>query len=276
MDWAAGFTYLHFKLLLVAVKSLFEFQMFSKAPEVMKSLSPNTIFLRHDVDLCLEKAVCMAQVENSVGVRATYMVSVNSPLYSLERESQLKIVKKIIELGHDIGLHHIVDGKSNDNGSIDQLDTGLSCARQELERLIDRPVNSFSFHRPTPVVLGGPLVINGMVNAYSADLMTCYLSDSAGSWKGRDPLAHLLSSHSRRLQLLVHPLWWGEDHMNPEDRLQEFFAIRTKGLPMEEVEAFDSILLNTLGRVRRRGLNGWPVEIDNVSQIMARASVARP
>jgi hypothetical protein len=152
----------------------------------------------------------------------------------------------------------------------------MSCARQELERLIGRPVNSFSFHRPTPGVLGGPLVISGMVNAYSADLMTCYLSDSAGSWKGRDPLAHLLSSHSRRLQLLVHPLWWGENHMDPEDRLQEFFQIRTQGLPMDEVQAFDSILLDTLGRVRRRGLSGWPIEIDNVSLILARANVSRP
>jgi hypothetical protein len=88
MDWAAGFTYLHFKLLLVAVKSLFEFQMFSKAPEVMSTLSTNTIFLRHDVDLCLEKAVCMAQVEKR-GRRATHTVLLIS-LYSWSKNLNLK------------------------------------------------------------------------------------------------------------------------------------------------------------------------------------------
>jgi hypothetical protein len=275
MNWTAGFTYWHFKLLLVAVKSHFEFQMFSKAPEVVSTLSRNTIFLRHDVDLCLEKAACMAQLENSLGVRATYMVSVDSPVYSLACESQLKIVKQIMELGHEIGLHHIIDGNSTCKCSIEQLDAGMSRAREELELLIDRPVNSFSFHRPTPEILAGPLVMNGMVNAYAADLMTCYLSDSAGSWKGHDPLAHVLSSHGRRPQLLVHPVWWGKDHMDPEDRLQEFFEIRTQGLPVEAVEAFDSILLDHLARIRRRGLNGGPVAIDNVSQVLVGTGVAR-
>jgi hypothetical protein len=275
MNWTASFTYRYFKLLLLAAKPHFEFQMFAKAPDVVSRPPRRAIFLRHDVDLCLEKALCMAQVENSVGVRATYMVSIDCPLYSLESEFQLNIVKKISELGHDIGLHHIVDDKPTDKVGIDQPEAGMNFARRKLERLIDRPVNSFSFHRPTPEVLGGSLVMNGMVNAYSGDLMACYLSDSAGSWKGRDPLAHILSPRGRLLQLLVHPLWWGEDHMDAEDRLQEFFENRTQASPVEEAEAFDNILLSHLGRVRRRGLNIRPVGIDDIPQIMAPRSVAR-
>ena len=275
MNRTASFTYRYFKMLLLAAKPHFEFQMFAKAPDVVSRPPRRAIFLRHDVDLCLEKALCMAQVESSVGVRATYMVSIDCPLYSLESEFQLNIVKQIAELGHDIGLHHIVDDKPTDKVGIDQLEAGMNFARRKLERLIDRPVNSFSFHRPTPEVLGGSLVMNGMVNAYSGDLMACYLSDSAGSWKGRDPLAHILSPRGRLFQLLVHPLWWGEDHMDPEDRLQEFFENRTQASPVEEAEAFDNILLSHLGRVRRRGLNSRPIGIDDIPQIMAPRSVAR-
>ena len=275
MNRTASFTYSYFKVLLLAAKPHFEFQMFAKAPDVVSRPPRKAIFLRHDVDLCLEKALCMAQVENSVGVPATYMVSIDSPLYSLECEFQLNMVKKIAELGHDIGLHHIMDDKPTDKLGIDQLEISMNFARQELERLIARPVNSFSFHRPTPEVLGGPLVMTGMVNAYSGDLMACYLSDSAGTWKGRDPLAHILSPRGQLLQLLVHPLWWGEVHMEAEDRLQEFFENRTEGSSIEDAEAFDNILLSHLARVRRRGLTSSSVGIDDISQIMAQRSVAR-
>ena len=62
--------------------------------------------------------------------------------------------------------------------------------------------------------------MDGKVNAYSRELMSWYLSDSAGNWREGEPLPLLSNPDRPLLQLLIHPFWWGEEHMSAGDRLQ--------------------------------------------------------
>ena len=67
---------------------------------------PPFIILRHDVDRRAENALQMAELEVSLGVRSTYYFRFNRSVFRRE------IVKRIGELGHEIGvveLAHVGD-----------------------------------------------------------------------------------------------------------------------------------------------------------------------
>jgi hypothetical protein len=69
-------------------------------------------------------------------------------------------------------------------------------------------------------VLRGPLKLAGVVNAYAAELMGWYVSDSKARWREGDPLATLDRPKGKVLQVLIHPIWWGPGH--PREKLQRF------------------------------------------------------
>jgi hypothetical protein len=54
------------------------------------------------------------------------------------------------------------------------------------------------------------------------------------------------------LQLLIHPIWWGDEHMAPQDRLEAFFLAETQGTSPEFTQAFDDHLATTIPAVLRR------------------------
>ena len=91
------------------------------------------------------------------------------------------------------------------------------------------------------------------VNAYSRELMAWYLSDSKGNWREGEPLPKLLKPDKYLLQLLIHPIWWGDEHILPEDRLQAYFEVTTKGYSLERIKAFDVALAGHLG-IQRSGI----------------------
>lgn len=103
------------------------------------------IFLRHDIDVALGKAAEMAEMEQEFGIRATYMILVNSPVYSIETLSSKSIILEIASMGHEIGLHFIPAKTKPVNFSL------LSRNRKSLPKVTRNysiPVKSFSFHLP--------------------------------------------------------------------------------------------------------------------------------
>jgi len=98
-------------------------------------------------------------------------------------------------------------------------------------------------------------MIDGRVNAYAKELMIWYLSDSKGYWREGEPLPKLFRPSKPLLQLLIHPIWWGDEHMLPEDRLQEFFDAETQGQSYQYIKALDTALADTIPAVRRRGFH---------------------
>lgn len=245
--WSSDFSYNYFKKILQAVKSNFELYLFSGAPKIINAIGRPKIILRHDVDIDLAKALKMAEIEEKFGVRATYMVMVNSPLYDMKDKLSQSILFRLISMGHEIGLHFNFDrNEKGDNPLISSLESEIYAALRQLENIIRLPVQSISFHRPSPDLLQGPLIMFKRVNAYSKELMKWYLSDSKRVWREGEPLPKLLNPKGYLLQLLMHPIWWGNEKISAEDILQSYFENKTLRLSPRRVKEFDSVLSDYL------------------------------
>lgn len=162
--------------------------------------------LRHDIDADVGAALQMAQAEAELGIRATYFFTLRSPLYNLLGRANHLMAEEILELGHWLGLHF--------DGAFLRRDRSLHDAvlmeQRVLADLFARDVRAVSFHQPTPNVLEAASGLPGLVNTYDRTALAGfhYLSDSNRHWRegpARDAFAR---GEHRRIQLLVHPLWW--------------------------------------------------------------------
>lgn len=249
------FSYLYYKQILSLIKKNFEAYLFSQAPQVLKyKHDKSIIFLRHDVDLDIEKARIMANIENENGISSCYMVMTKCPFYSLQDDSTKFFLKDLIQMGHEIGLHSDFTNSigSERNKVIDDIEKHISNECDLLENIISRKVNSISFHRPLQQFLRGTLYIAGKINAYSSELMNCYLSDSKGVWRVGDPVQFLENTKETILQLLIHPIWWSDDHQSPSDILQSFFEYKTQNFSQEMRMKFDDAMSSHLSIYRTK------------------------
>src|SRR5579859_5237389 len=90
--WSADFRYTYFRQLLHTVRSRFTAHVLGDATEVLPNNGPPILFLRHDIKISLHKALRMAEIESEYGLPASYMVRVDSPLYSLnERQARIQL-----------------------------------------------------------------------------------------------------------------------------------------------------------------------------------------
>jgi hypothetical protein len=171
------------------------------------------VILRHDVDADLEAAVAMAELERDAGVRATYFLMLASPLYNLLNQEFASLARKILSLGHHIGLHY----DENYNGSLgmNSRDTELDIQLQAglVSKLLSCEVKAISFHQPSSTILKSPPKTQPLTNAYGmiGEADTAYVSDSnrrAGfmedvvSYTGEGP------DRVKNMQILIHPMWW--------------------------------------------------------------------
>jgi hypothetical protein len=189
-----------------------------------------------------------------MGVRASYMVMLVSPLYRAEEPGSRAKLARLVELGHEVGLHFDIHDRDHAGHAPDlaAIERRLRAAAHRLEQLTSRPVQSVSFHRPVRPLQRGPLYVAGLVNAYAAPLMAWYLSDSKGSWREGDPLASLRNPAGPVLQVLIHPVWWDEEHRGADDVLDGLFAQATCGMSPGEIEALDAAMAGHLSIWRRR------------------------
>lgn len=167
--------------------------LLSEGPDVLHAAGQPKLFLRHDIDVSLERAIRVAEIESEFGVRATYMVMINSLPYRVESKTSRDILRQLITMGHEVTLHFdLDDDQRNSNCEISAVETKIDAACKHLEQITGLPVQSISFHCPLPQFLRGPLLVAGRVNAYSQELMVWYLSDSIGCWREGEPLPKLL------------------------------------------------------------------------------------
>lgn len=251
--WSSDFSYEYFKRILRTLKSNFELYLVSDVPGILNSTGNPKLILRHDVDVSLKRALKMAEIESILGVRSTYMVMTSSPLYDIENDTSCGMLLQLIDMGHEVGLHFDLDNdERNGNYDISLIESKIDYSCGLLQNITGLPVRSVSFHHPIPPFLRGPLFVSGRINAYSEKLMEWYFSDSKGCWKEGEPLPQLTKPDKPLLQLLIHPIWWGDKHMLPEDRLQEFFDTEIQGRLPQYIKAFDTNLANIITTVRRR------------------------
>lgn len=179
------------------------------ALEDLKGVGP-VAFCRHDVDLSMSHAADMAELEHSLGVRATYYVLLSTRMYGLASAEGRAFLERLIQLGHEVGLHFDATQYAGDRDSL-EIAARDECAI--LEMLTRQPVTSLSFHRPAPALLGLEGGFAGRVHTYEPRFFnaTAYVSDSNGGWHHGHPLDHAAVAAGEPLQLLTHPIWWMQD-----------------------------------------------------------------
>lgn len=217
--WASDWSYGYLRGLLDKVGSGRKFARLSDAPDLLEG-DEAVAFVRHDVDVSLARARRLAEKESAWGVVATYHVMMSCPFYDLSSRESRDALSAIQALGHEIGLHFHppVDGELLE---VEAAEATVEKACAQFARASGVDARSISFHLPAAALIGGPLMVAGRVNAYARPLLEWYLSDSRARWREGDPLVSLDTPRARHLQMLVHPLWWGETNEAPALRLRE-------------------------------------------------------
>ena len=65
------------------------------------------MILRHDVDLSLDAAVRMAELEHDAGATATYFLMTESVFYNLDSSEGVAAIERLRELGHRVAQHAV-------------------------------------------------------------------------------------------------------------------------------------------------------------------------
>lgn len=252
--WASDWSYGYLQRLLDKVGTGRRFARLSEAPELLER-DEAAAFVRHDVDVSLARARRLAEREADWGVVATYHVMMSCPFYDLASRESRAALSAIQELGHEIGLHFHppVDGELVE---VEAAEAAVEKACALFARSSGVDARSISFHLPAAALIGGPLLVAGRVNAYARPLLEWYLSDSRARWREGEPLVSLDTPRAKHLQLLVHPLWWGEANAPPALRLhelvEELASERNESPDVTSDLVYEHILVRSDGTPSRR------------------------
>ncbi|UIJ44431.1 hypothetical protein LZK98_15360 [Sphingomonas cannabina] len=184
------------------------------------------MYLRHDVDLSLEHAATMAQVEGEMGVTSTYFVLLSTDIYNPASAKSRALMTQIMDCGHEIGLHF-------DATQYPACDLDVAAEREcdILSTLTGRPVDTISFHRPAPELLNLSRRFAGRRHTYEPAFFSeiAYISDSNGGWHYGHPLDHPAIAAGTAVQLLTHPIWWvGDGEREAVPLIRNFVSARMR------------------------------------------------
>lgn len=178
---SCAFDFAHYRELLGAARAGgYRFAFFDGDPE------PGDLLLRHDVDLSLDAAVRMAELETDAGAAATYFLMTESVFYNLGSEEGRTAIERLRALGHRVGLHAV-------------------WPRAELDGRFDPVV---AWHNPDPPYMSEPVA--GAANVMEPRFFSpeTYRSDSNQHWRHGCPHEELAAGKFEWLQLLTHPEIW--------------------------------------------------------------------
>ena len=175
------FSLAHYRELLDAARAGgYRFAHFDQAPR------EGELYLRHDVDLSLDAALTMAELEAEEGASATYFLMTESVFYNLASSEGAAAIARLRALGHRVGLHAVYP-------------------RVVLDERFDPVV---AWHNPDPEYMTAP--VDGALNVMQEGWFdpATYRSDSNQRWRFGCPHEELRARAFPWLQLLTHPEIW--------------------------------------------------------------------
>lgn len=119
------FTLKTYQTLLVAFQQAgYQFQSFEEM--MTASAEGKTVVMRHDVDELAWNALKMAQLENSLGIRATYFFRI------VKQSNVPEVIEQIVELGHEVGYHYedLALAEGDEDKAIKSFEDHLAYFRQ--------------------------------------------------------------------------------------------------------------------------------------------------
>ena len=184
--------------------------------------------LRHDIEFSIDRAYELAKIEKDLGVYSTYTVQLRNNTYNALSEKNIELVKRIKELGHQVGLH-----QNPPLMELEHLGNYIQADISILEHFYGFGVDRFAFHRPKKEYLKANIRLDNKINCYDrrffhyyddnpitlslkaldmkpvSRIDVLYLSDSNHKWKFGYPMNYDFSKVDK-LQLLTHPYSWSE------------------------------------------------------------------
>ena len=187
----------HYRELLEAARAgSYSFAFFDRDPQA------GDLLLRHDVDLSLDAAVRMAELESDVGVTTTYLLMTRSVFYNLDSAEGEAAIARLREFGHRVGLH-------------------AAYPHVDLDDRFDAVVG---WHNPEPPFMHEP--VDGAANPMEPRFFSPdhYRSDSNQRWRHGCPHAELADGAFDWLQLLIHPEIWAYPGMTMRETMLAMLA----------------------------------------------------
>ncbi|HEV8102727.1 MAG TPA: hypothetical protein VGP69_03220 [Gaiellaceae bacterium] len=187
----------HYRELLVATKTGgYRFAGFDRPPE------PGVVILRHDVDLSLDGALAVAELEADEGAWSTWFLMTRSVFYNLASSEGERAITRLRELGHRVAHHAVYPHIDLD---------------QRFEAVV-------AWHNPDPEYMRAP--IEGAVNVMDSPFFDPdhYRSDSNQRWRHGCPHEELSRSAFEWLQLLTHPEIWAFGGATMRETMESMLA----------------------------------------------------
>jgi hypothetical protein len=165
------------------------------------------VIMRHDVELSVPAAVRLAEIDAAAGVRSTFFF-LQTGDYNPFEEEEARGIRRILDLGHDIGLHYdaaLLERLKVDAGAV------LRAQIAVFEAFFETTVFAMSSH--LPMRSGLTLAVPGVIDAYESRFMVDmkYLSDSTQRWREgvvTDNLSRYDRIHLLTHEYIWHPLGW--------------------------------------------------------------------
>lgn len=212
----SDFTLANYERILAIAKQAYDFIFFD---DITKA-NHKAIILRHDIEFSVPIALRMAEIEASMGIRASYFVQLHGDFYNALEKGTFKELKIIESLGHRLALHF--DSHFWDIQDEQQIEKYLLIDKISFERYFNLEPYAFSFHNNTSFTLSCDKdFYAGMINVYGKNIRkkVGYCTDSTGYWRYEILENRLKEEKDQLLQVLIHDGMWQDEVLPPRRRI---------------------------------------------------------
>ena len=201
---AKDFSTEHYREIVAAIRQTHQTLCFRDLHRLGRGVFdiPKFVVMRHDVEFSIPAALRMAEIEAEQGVQSTFFLLQTSDYNPFEEEEAVQI-RRILELGHDLGLHY--DAALFERLNLDPLATAK--AQIDLfEAFFQTRIHAMSSHMP--MRSGKTFSIPGVIDTYDPMYLTemKYISDSTQSWR-EGVVTENLAKYNH-IHLLTHEYIW--------------------------------------------------------------------
>jgi hypothetical protein len=187
-----NFTFTHYRECLSLIKDV-----------TVKSTT--SIELIHDVDHFTDNLISFSEIEKHFGISAKYFIRLHSTRYNAFTNKNIKIFRKLVDSGHEIGLHFEPFFYRDAD-----IRSAIEKAIQFFTLVTDIPLSAISIHTPlkSGTIDPGEVPEHLTLYCYNSDYYRGkkYLSDSGGRWREGCICNHI--GKYEKMIILTHDLWW--------------------------------------------------------------------
>ncbi len=231
-DMPYPFTHTTYRSLIRSLRDAgYEPAAFAEAGSMLQA-GKSFVLLRHDVDFDVQAAATLAEIDTDEQFPSTFFLLLRTLHYNLFSREASAAVRRILALGHRVGLHFDCANYPSDT-SVADLSAACRLEAGILQEWFGVRIDAVSYHRPNPLVLSGDPELSRPYPHTYLPLYTRevhYCSDSRGQWHFGFPLESQAFRETRPLHLLLHPIWWTDTDQPPIDKLRAHLASQARQL----------------------------------------------